>query len=89
MQKHTLADNVFSLVKPIRVVVVTMDSHLSGAAARAETVLRTELPGLSLVVHAADEWGSDKAALAECIEDIGRGDVVIATMLFMEDHIRP
>ncbi len=89
MQKHTLADNVFSIVKPIRVVVVTMDSHLSGAAARAETVLRTELPGLSLVVHAADEWGSDKAALAECIEDIGRGDVVIATMLFMEDHIRP
>ncbi len=97
-QKLTLADNVLSLVDPVRVasmtdpvrvVVVTMDSHLSGAAARAEAALRAELPGLSLVVHAADEWGSDDAALAECIEDIGRGDVVIATMLFMEDHIRP
>ena len=98
MQKPILADNVVSLVdparvaglsEPIRVVVVTMDSHLSGAASRAETVLRAELPGLSLVVHAADEWGSDQAALAVCIEDIGKGDVVIATMLFMEDHIRP
>ena len=89
MQKPILADNVFAFADPVRVVVVTMDSHLSGAAARAETALRRELPGLSLVVHAADEWGSDKAALAECLEDIGRGDVVVATMLFMEDHIRP
>ena len=88
-QKPIMAADVLTLHDPVRVVVVTMDSHLSGAAARAETVLRRELPGLSLAVHAADEWGSDKAALAECLEDIGRGDVVIATMLFMEDHIRP
>ncbi|MDT7950602.1 MAG: DUF3479 domain-containing protein, partial [Acetobacteraceae bacterium] len=81
--------NRLTLVDPIRVVVVTMDSHLSGAASRAETMLRRELPGLSLAVHAADEWGSDPHALAECIADIGQGDVVIATMLFLEDHIRP
>jgi magnesium chelatase subunit H len=95
-QKLTLVADTLALAPvalevpdTIRVVVVTMDSHLSGAVARAETTLRAELPGLSLVVHAADEWGSDKAALAECLEDIGRGDVVIATMLFLEDHIRP
>ena len=73
---------------PIRVVVVTMDSHLSGAAARAQASLRRELPGLELVVHAADEWGDDDAALARCRADIARGDIVIATMLFLEDHIR-
>ena len=39
---------------PMRVVVVTMDSHLSGAAARARATLRREFPGLDLVVHAAD-----------------------------------
>ena len=73
---------------PIRVVVVTMDSHLAGAAARARDTLRRELPGLELDVHAADEWGSDPAALKRCLDDIARGDIVIATMLFLEDHIR-
>jgi magnesium chelatase subunit H len=73
---------------PVRVVVVTMDSHLSGAASRARQSLLAELPGLELSVHAADEWGSDPAALAACHADIARGDIVIATMLFMEDHIR-
>ena len=38
----------------LRVVIVTMDSHLSAAAARAERVLQAELPGLRLTVHAAD-----------------------------------
>ena len=73
---------------PVRVVVVTMDSHLAGAAARALTMLRRELPGLQLVVHAADEWGNDPVALAACRADIARGDIVIATMLFLDDHIR-
>ena len=40
---------------PIRVVIVTMDSHLSSAVARAGAALRRELPGLELSVHAADE----------------------------------
>ena len=71
-----------------RVVIVTMDSHLSSAVARAETALRREMPGLTVVVHAADEWGGDPAALAECHHDIGRADIVVATMLFLEDHIR-
>ena len=73
---------------PVRVVIVTMDSHLSSAALRAERELRRELPGLTLTVHAADEWGSDPDALAECHADIARGDIVVATMLFLEDHIR-
>ena len=73
---------------PVRVVVVTLDSHLAGAAGRARETLRRELPGLELDVHAADEWGSDPSALARCLADIGRGDIVIATMLFLEDHIR-
>ena len=51
---------------PMRVVIVTMDSHLSGAVMHAVTALRRELPGLTLVVHAADQWGSDEVALAAC-----------------------
>ena len=72
----------------IRVVIVTMDSHLSSAAARAEIAIRREVPGLSLVVHAADEWGSDPEALAACLHDIEQGDLVVATMLFLDDHVR-
>ena len=73
---------------PIRVVVVTMDSHLSGAAGRAAAALRRDIPGLDLVMHAADEWGGDPAALAACHADIAAGDIVIASMLFLDDHIR-
>lgn len=73
---------------PIRVVLVTMDSHLSGAAARAGRQLARDYPGLVLSVHAADEWGTDDAALCRCTADIARGDIVIATMLFLDDHVR-
>ena len=73
---------------PLRVVVVTMDSHLSGAAARARNLLRRDFPGLELSVHAADEWGTDEAALSRCHADIARGDIIIATMLFLDDHVR-
>ncbi|MGA7807717.1 magnesium chelatase subunit H, partial [Bradyrhizobium sp.] len=73
---------------PLRVVVVTMDSHLSGAAARAQNLLRRDFPGLELSVHAADEWGCDDTALARCHAAIACGDIVIATMLFLDDHVR-
>jgi magnesium chelatase subunit H len=73
---------------PVRVVIVTMDGHLAGAVERAHDTLRAELPGLDLVVHSADEWDGDSEALARCHADIARGDIVIATMLFLEDHIR-
>ncbi len=73
---------------PVRVVIVTMDGHLAGAVERAHETLRRELPGLDLVVHSADEWDGDSEALARCHDDIARGDIVIATMLFLEDHIR-
>src|SRR4051812_26552184 len=53
MRKPTSAVNR----TPIRVVLVTMDSHLGGAFARASDTLRRELPNLELVMHAADEWG--------------------------------
>ena len=84
MPKHTSA----ARLTPVRVVVVTMDSHLGGALTRAEGVLRRELPNLEVTMHAADEWGGNPAALAACHADIASADIVIAAMLFLEDHIR-
>ncbi|RYF32308.1 MAG: magnesium chelatase subunit H, partial [Comamonadaceae bacterium] len=73
----------------LRVVVVTMDSHLAGATQRAQRTLAKTLPGLKLTVHAAAEWGDDPTALDRCKSDIAEGDIVIAAMLFMEDHYLP
>ena len=72
----------------MRIVVVTMDSHLASAMVHARGDLRREIPGLDLNVHAADEWASDDGALSECLADIARADIVIASMLFLEDHIK-
>jgi magnesium chelatase subunit H len=74
---------------PVRVVIVTMDSHLACATERARAGLVRDLPGLALAVHAAADWASDAAALERCRADIARGDIVVATMLFMEEHFQP
>jgi magnesium chelatase subunit H len=65
-----------------------MDSHLAGAAAVAEAALRKTWPGLTVELHSADQWGADKAALAACHASIARADIVVATMLFLDDHVR-
>ena len=83
MPKHTTAAST-----PIRVVIVTLDNHLTGAVARLKAQLAREIPGLELSVHAASTWGANPTSLQACIEDIGNGDIIIATMLFMEDHIQ-
>lgn len=74
---------------PMRVVIVTLDRHLSSAVDRAQKLLRKSLPNLTLTLHAAAEWGDSPAALQRARDDIAQGDIVIATMLFMEDHIKP
>ncbi|WP_370647488.1 magnesium chelatase subunit H [Polymorphobacter sp. PAMC 29334] len=88
--RTSLADTAIdaSGATPVRVVIVTLDNHLSGAAGRAEAALRREHPGLSLQFHAAADWESSPASLAQCCDDIGRGDIVIASMLFLDDHIK-
>jgi magnesium chelatase subunit H len=73
---------------PVRVVIVTLDRHLGGVVARAEAVLRRDTPGLTLTLHAATDWAEDPTAMAHCLADIASGDIILATMLFMEDHVR-
>ena len=84
MQKPTSAADT-----PIRVVIVTMDTHLATATQRARARLVRQMPGLKLSMHAASEWGADDALLSRCIEDIRHADIIVATMLFMEDHFMP
>jgi magnesium chelatase subunit H len=74
---------------PVRVVIVTMDTHLASATELARRALVRDYPGLSLVLHAASEFGADEAALARCRADIATADVILAAMLFLEDHFKP
>ncbi len=74
---------------PVRVLVLTMDTHLTSATDRARVALAREVPGLRLSTHAAAEYAADPAALARCLDDIAQADIVIVTMLFLEDHFLP
>ncbi|SEL81612.1 cobaltochelatase CobN subunit [Roseovarius azorensis] len=71
-----------------RVVILTLDAHAAGACARVAERMRGDFPGLTLGVHAAAEWGGNADALAAARADIARGDLILVSLLFLEDHIR-
>src|SRR5262245_45683849 len=73
---------------PVRVAIITLDSHLAGAVDRARPALLRDLPGLELNLHAVAEWGRDETALDRARADIDRADIIVVSMLFMEDHIQ-
>ena len=73
---------------PVRVVIITLDKHLNGLFQRASRDLARAVPGLFLSVHAATDWADDREALTRCVADIGRGDIILASQLFMEDQVR-
>ena len=83
MQKPISADEVgraaaSPAATPIRITIVTLDSHMASTVERARAILRRELPGLSLSLHAVTEWAGDEDAMARAREDIAAADIVIA-----------
>lgn len=75
--------------KRIRLVVVTLDAHLTAALESGARAVREDIPGLSLEVFVASTWTGDPPAAAAANRAIARADVVIAHMLFLEDHYLP
>lgn len=45
------------------IVVVTLDQHAAGPAARITPRLARDFPGLNISIHAAAEWAENPAAL--------------------------
>ena len=78
--------SVFGHDAPVSVAIITLDNHLKGAIERADALLSQE--NISVSLHAASEWGAEDAALAEAKAAIENADIVIATMLFVDDHVR-
>ncbi len=71
-----------------RVVILTLDSHSAGPVARASERLHRDFPGLSVEVHAAAEWGECPDKLEAAREAVSSGDIVVTSLLFLEEHIR-
>lgn len=72
----------------MRVVIVTLDHHLSAVVERSAARLAAEIPGLVLTMHAAADWEQDPHALDATLRAIADAHVIIVTMVFMEDHAR-
>jgi magnesium chelatase subunit H len=71
---------------PVRVAIVTLDNHLKGAVERANAELGRDHIAVSL--HAASDWEREDGAYDRALEAIEKADIIIATMLFLDDHIR-
>ena len=71
---------------PVRVAIVTLDNHLKGAIERADARLAEE--NISVTLHAAADWDRDPSHLERTKDAVAKADIVIATMLFLDDHVR-
>ncbi len=80
--------NIPAPTTPVRVVVITLDNHLSGAFQRAQQQFDQAGSGVSIGFHAAADWEEKPDTLEAARADIMRGDIILCTMLFLEDHIR-
>jgi magnesium chelatase subunit H len=69
-------------------VIVTLDRHAAGPAARIAPMLARDFPGLKLSIHAAAEWDTDPDALTAARADIATADLIVNCVLFLEDHIK-
>ena len=74
--------------KPYRVVIVTLDAHAAGPALRVSARLAPDFPGLEVQVIAAAEWSESPEALARAKEAVAQGDIIIANLLFLEEHVK-
>lgn len=70
----------------VRVVIVTLDNHLAAAVERANAQLAAD--NISIGLYAASDWDRDPSVLERAEADIAQANFIIATMLFIEDHVR-
>ncbi|MCR9220002.1 MAG: magnesium chelatase subunit H [Alphaproteobacteria bacterium] len=87
-QKRTLdAEAALTGAPPVKVAIITLDTHLVGAIDRVRGALRRDIPGLELSLHAAVDWAKQPETLDDAKRAIAEADILIVTMLFIEEHI--
>jgi len=83
-----MRDNVVD-TRPYNIAIITLDSHAAGPVARASVNLLQDYPGLNVTVHAAASWAETPEALVEAKHAVAEADMVVANLLFLEEHIKP
>ncbi len=83
-----MRDNVVD-IRPYNIAIITLDSHAAGPVARASVNLAQDYPGLNVSVHAAATWAETPEALIEAKKAVAEADMVVANLLFLEEHIQP
>ncbi len=73
-------------VIPIRVAITTLDAHLADAFGRAGAALTRDIPGLTINMHVAADFGSDPHAAERARQDIAQANIVVCTQLFQEEY---
>ena len=72
---------------PYILVMLTLDAHSVGSVERIKNRLRKIYPELEIIVHAAASWEEDPNSLAKTKMDLARANMVLITLVFLEDHI--
>ena len=73
----------------IKVLILTMDTHLNSAVKRGMETLKRVAPLVSLKIYAATEYTNDEKVLIKCKEDIAQADIIFVGMLFLENQFLP
>lgn len=73
----------------LRVLLLTMDTHLHSAVKRSLESLKELAPFVSLKIHSATEFTRDEKVLSKCKEDIAQADIIFVGMLFLENQFLP
>ncbi|MEL6522061.1 MAG: magnesium chelatase subunit H [Pseudomonadota bacterium] len=71
-----------------RFVILTLDRHIAGPAARVAPGLAAEFPGLQISVHAAAEWSENPGTLEKARAAVRDADIIVCNMLFLEEHVQ-
>ena len=86
--RDDMAHLIEAKAKPgYRFVVITLDAHAAGPAARIAPRLAKDFPGIEVSVHAAAEWAENPAALARAKAAVADANIIVANLLFIEEHI--
>ena len=79
-----------SIIQPsVRVLLLTMDTHLNSTVKRTIETLKRVAPFISLKIYSATEYTNDERILEKCRTDIAQADIIFVGMLFLENQFLP
>jgi magnesium chelatase subunit H len=73
----------------LKVLIVTMDTHLNSAVQKSIDSLKKIEPSISLKIYSATEYTHDERVLEKLKIDIQQSDIIFVGMLFLEDQFNP